>query len=341
MGKPFLFKRGGIYHLEYHDIDGRLRRVSTKCTKKNEAFSFMLKFQKEQESISKIKPYAIATTIKEYENYLEANFSKFYLAAVRIHLRRFREYVGDISISNIRMNEVEMFLSIIAKESKIKAKKYHVTINTFFNKAVVWGYIQNNPANKIKLPKSPTKAPIYITENELIEILSGESNQELRDIYFVLFHTGMRLGEIINLMWNNISLTDRVMRITNTDKFTTKGKRERAIPMNEKLFKVMSNRLPKIIDINDSNYVFTMNGRKFNGDYISKSFKKVVKNLNHLDQRIHLHSLRHSFASHLAKNSVSLYVIKELLGHRDYRTTQIYSHLQYDSLKEAVKVLEG
>jgi site-specific recombinase XerD len=99
--------------------------------------------------------------------------------------------------------------------------------------------------------------------------------------------------------------------------------------MNEKLFKVISERIPKIIDINNSNYIFTMDGRKFIGDYISKCFKKVVRRLIHLDQRIHLHSLRHSFASHLAKNSVSLYVIKELLGHRDYRTTQTIEQHRY------------
>ena len=58
-------------------------------------------------------------------------------------------------------------------------------------------------------------------------------------------------------------------------------------------------------------------------------------------EKIHIHTLRHSFASNLVKKNVSLYVVKELLGHQDIRTTQIYAHLTIDSLRSAVKVLEG
>jgi site-specific recombinase XerD len=71
---------------------------------------------------------------------------------------------------------------------------------------------------------------------------------------------------------------------------------------------------------------------------ISKQFKKIVRKSN-LNDKIHFHTLRHSFASLLAQKGVSLYIIKELLGHEDLATTQIYSHLQQQNLRDAVNLL--
>lgn len=71
---------------------------------------------------------------------------------------------------------------------------------------------------------------------------------------------------------------------------------------------------------------------------ISKQFKKIVRNAN-LNDKIHFHTLRHSFASLLVQKGVSLYVVKELLGHEDLATTQIYSHLQKQNLKDAIGLI--
>jgi site-specific recombinase XerD len=80
-------------------------------------------------------------------------------------------------------------------------------------------------------------------------------------------------------------------------------------------------------------------GIKLTEDYVSRKFKKAVKKAN-LSNKIHFHTLRHSFASNLVQNGVDLYVVKELLGHEDIRTTQVYSHLQTDNLFKAVKLLD-
>lgn len=341
MSKTFLFKRGHYYHLEYNDFEGRLRRITTKCTKKNDALAFVLKFEQEQKAAPKVKNLVLSSVIREYENFLETNYSKGYYEAVKIHLRHFKEFIGDISINTIRINDIELFISDIFKVSKVNAKRHLITIKTFLNKAVTWGYLLNNPSTNIKLPKLPSIAPIFITEQELNDILSKETNKDLHDIYFVLAHTGMRLNELTNLKWCNISLTDRLINITNSDTFTTKSKKDRTIPMHDMLFNVISKRVPKIINLTDSNYVFLMHGRQFNGDYISKSFKKIVRSCKNINQEVHLHSLRHFFASQLVKKNVSLVHVKELLGHRDFSTSLIYSHLTVDNLREAVKVLEG
>ena len=87
-----------------------------------------------------------------------------------------------------------------------------------------------------------------------------------------------------------------------------------------------------------SGYVFSKSGGiKFNNDYVTKNFKKAVRKAE-LNDKIHFHTLRHSFASRLVQRGASIYVVKELLGHSDVSTTQIYSHLEHKNLKDVMNL---
>lgn len=151
----------------------------------------------------------------------------------------------------------------------------------------------------------------------------------------------MRLSEIINIKWSAINLSERTIIVQNNETFTTKSKKERMIPINNTLATVLNNRIPKVLNINFDEYVFyKYSGVPYLKDYISKSFKKVIRKLE-MNDRIHFHSLRHSAASNMVQAGVSLYVVKEILGHEDLSTTQIYSHLQKENLISAVKTLDN
>ena len=150
----------------------------------------------------------------------------------------------------------------------------------------------------------------------------------------------MRLGEILNLVWDCIDFNRKVITIKNINGFITKNKKERVIPMNNRLAELFLGRYQssKLIDKND--YIFyRVIGVKLNEDYISKHFKKAVRAAG-LSDDIHFHSLRHSFASNLIQKGASIYVVKELLGHESISTTQIYSHLQSENLSQAVGLLD-
>ncbi|MCL5028619.1 MAG: tyrosine-type recombinase/integrase, partial [Bacteroidetes bacterium] len=123
-----------------------------------------------------------------------------------------------------------------------------------------------------------------------------------------------------------------------TDDFLTKSKKERIVPMCEKVKSVLVSRFN--LGIHQPNEVVfcRIEGRKLHQETISKQFKDVVRKSN-LNEKIHFHSLRHSFASLLAQKGVSLYIIKELLGHEDLATTQVYSHLQKQNLRDAIHQL--
>jgi len=109
--------------------------------------------------------------------------------------------------------------------------------------------------------------------------------------------------------------------------------------MNSKLETLMMNRFKKVKNVYKNDYIFyRVTCIKLNEDYVSKQFKKVVREVG-LTENIHFHTLRHSFASRLIQKGASVFVVKELLGHEDIKTTQIYSHLQTENLTEAINLL--
>ena len=163
-------------------------------------------------------------------------------------------------------------------------------------------------------------------------IVEKENNPTLTSIYSFAFYTGMRLSEIINLEWNDVDLNSRIIKVRNKAGFTTKSKKERVIPISNVVYDIL-------INLNYySNYIFEKNKMKFNPTYVSRKFKLCV-NSTTLNQKIHFHTLRHSFASNLVQKNVNIYTVQKLLGHSNISTTQIYSHLNQDNLINAINLL--
>lgn len=339
MKKPFLFKRDKYYHLQYFDsLEGKTKRVSTQCEKKTDAIIFFNDFLSKKSEEKKIEPISLNKFADEYEKYISMNLTKSYLIDVSLTFKKLKNFLqNDIPLHKLNSSILDKFLSDISIKSKFQAKKCHANLKSAFNKAITWNYLNNNPLKDIKASKPPTNNPIFITEDELDLIVEKETNQTLRDIYVFAFNTGMRLREIANLKWNQISFPDGIIKVQNTNEFTTKGKKERIIPMNEKTLLVLQSGLPKVFTLNDSGYVFTKDGKKFNPDYISKMFKRALRSVKSINQKIHFHDLRHSFATHLISKGASIYAVKELLGHQDIKTTQIYTHSTVDWLKETFR----
>jgi site-specific recombinase XerD len=274
---------------------------------------------------------------EEYSNLIKQNRSTAYYNSVTISLKHFTDFFGlQRSIQSIGLKEVESFISHLQQKVNKGYRVYVRTLKAAFNKAIDWGYIKDNYFIKVKLPKKQKVNPAYIDERQLLLICQKIDVDVVKEISILGFYTGMRLNELVNLTWRNVNLTTRIITVGDED-FTTKGRNQRYIPICDEAFEVLSKRIPKVhIVHNDKSYVFCKtNGLPFTGDFISKRFKSACKAAG-TDKAIHFHSLRHSFASNLAQKGVSLYTIKELLGHSSISTTEIYSHLNMDSLKEAI-----
>jgi len=162
------------------------------------------------------------------------------------------------------------------------------------------------------------------------------SAQMMSDIVFFAFYTGLRLMEQLNLKVRNIDLIEMLITVGD-NKFKTKTRRQRVVPISEKLVSIIERR---VAGKSKDDYVFAfLNGKRFTGDYVSKTFKKACRRAG-IDEEIRYHSLRHSFCSNLVQQGVSLYVVKELAGHSSISTTEIYSHLNLKTLQEAIRKLD-
>ena len=337
----FLLKRNSIYYVEYLDVaENRIRRVSTHQRIKRDAIKFLTDFEKNLKAKKSFKHILLEEYERQYSEYIKTNLSAKYYQTVKLSFKQLIDFTSNIPISKLTYPLLDKYFTETFNRTQQGAWTYYRILKSAFNKAIGWNYLENNPFNKIKLPKIPKSIPTFISENELNKILDKETKRDFRDIYFFAFYTGCKIGEILNLKWNSIDLKSRIITVKNSKEFTTKSKKDRVVPINDKLFKMLKNRIPRIQSIDKTDLVFEKTkGIKYRSDTVSKCFKKAVRKAK-LNELIHLHTLRHSFASNLVKKDVSLYIVKELLGHKDITTTQVYSHLTIESLRSAVKVLD-
>lgn len=339
------------YQLVYF-VNGKRTKISTKTTSEKEAQKFLKSFVPEQkekseqffERVVPQKPQPQKTSIQlssfinEYKTYVSNTYSEKYLKkAVRPSFMALQKSIPDMPLPMISTRIIDQFISTASASSKHSASLYYRTLKAAFNKAVVWNYIKENPFNQIKSPKVPKSFPVFISESELIEIMNNMDLQLMKDIFTTAFYTGMRLGELLNMKWNWIDFTQNVITIKNSSEFNSKNKRERIIPIHRKVLFLLKNHFQ--LGKYPNAFVFCKRENiKLNEDFVSKQFKKAVRAAK-LNEMIHFHSLRHSFASMLVQRGISLYAVKELLGHGNIKTTQIYSHLQKDNLMEAVNLI--
>jgi site-specific recombinase XerD len=333
-------RKNGYYFIEYLDeATGVPKRVSTKTKIKKEAFRFLSDFETNLKKTPKKNFILLSAFQSEYLNFIKKTYSGSYLRSVTLSFRQMIKFTGDITLSQVGVRICQQFISESYNRTIKGAELYHRTLKAGLSRAVEWGYLSENPFKKVKLPRSKKTFPLFISEGELYQIMDKTLNNELKDLFFLAFNTGMRLGEIINLKWNSVSIPEQTITISNDEHFSTKSRKDRIVPMNIRLVDTLKERRPKMIWLGQENFVFHMKpGIKFNADYVTKQFKKAVINSD-LNKGIHFHTLRHSFASNLVQRGASLYVVKELLGHEDISTTQIYSHLKKENLVEAICLL--
>jgi site-specific recombinase XerD len=286
----------------------------------------------------------------EYKSLIKSNRSHSYYKSVETALNHLTDYFGlQRPISSLSHKDIEQFVTHLQQTVKKGYRVYYRTLKAAFNKALDWQYINENFFVKIKLPKKQRLQPVFISEDELEKIITKIESDVVRDVTVFAFYTGLRLNEIVNLKWRNVDL-DRDVIVVGDDEFETKGRNQRVVPVSCEVEKILEKRAEHrthscVLPLgkgekNAYGYVFAKaNGGAYSGDYFSRRFKRAVRDAG-LRESVHFHTLRHSFASHLAQRGVSIYVIKELLGHSSISTTEIYSHLNVDSLREAVNKLD-
>ena len=249
-------------------------------------------------------------------------------------LRQYLNHTGDIDIEEISPRQIESFKVLRSKQVSASTVNMQLrSLRAFFNRFVKWELLQRNPARQVDLIKVPESLPAYLTPEQLTQLLEGISDQWLARIVLFGFMTGLRLGEILNLTWDDIDIQNRTALIRSSLSYQVKAGKIRTLPLNDEATQVLRS-LPSRIGL-----VFKgKHGQRANPNYVSAKFREAIRKSN-LDRRLHFHSLRHSFASALVKNGVSLFQVQRLLGHSTPRITMVYAHLQSSEMHDVVNLI--
>jgi len=174
--------------------------------------------------------------------------------------------------------------------------------------------------------KKPNSLPNILTVDEVRRIINSITNLKHRAIISIIYSCGLRISEAVNLKINDIDSSAMTVKIVNA-----KGRNDRIVMLSEKLLSLLREYFkeykPKV-------YLFEgQQGEQYSTRSIQQIFNNAVKKVG-IKKKVTVHSLRHSFESHLLDNGTDIRFIQELLGHKHLSTTQIYTHINPVSIKK-------
>lgn len=286
--------------------------------------------------------------LKEYLAHikLERNLSKNTISSYRNDIAAFNSLLKDCGIddpSEISSEHISNFFKSLKELglSNTSAARYFSSLKGFFSYLMRNNYIIKNPIDKIPAPKLSKKLPEVLTVNEIESILSKPKvNDKLgvRDkaILELFYACGTRVSELIYLKTADLFLKEEVIRVFG------KGSKERIIPIGSSAIEWVEEYQKKsrpllLKKLKSEGFLFlNSRGSKLSRMGIWKIIDRYVKEAK-IKKAVHPHTFRHSFATHLLEGGADLRAVQEMLGHADISTTQIYTHIDRDYIKQVHK----
>ena len=216
------------------------------------------------------------------------------------------------------------------------------SIKSAFNKAYKWGILEEHPLKEVSLLKIDSKPVRWLTKEELQKILDNTKSPILKDLFEFAAHSGLRLGELRNLIWNYVEFRpDRIyITVANLVGFKTKSGKNRTIPLDRTAGEIIKRRYANRCE--KSYYVFdrvrTNKGIQLTKSWVTHSFKKAARAAGLGNYK--MHHLPHTAASWAIQKNVPVAALKELLGHQSINTTMIYAHIGESALSHEIAKLD-
>jgi tyrosine recombinase XerC len=278
----------------------------------------------------------------------ERRYSESTIRAYETDLSQFIIYLEDdifqdkVEQSSVDKEHIRAFIEklYIYGLNKRSISRKLSALKSFYRYLQRINVIQQSPLNYIHTPKLEKNLPTVLDENEirkLMELPDGDSFEGIRDksILELFYGCGLRLSELINLKMKQIYLNENYIRVEG------KRKKERILPLGTFAINAMQKYLierQQVVNKQENTNIVFINkkGKKL---YPLSVQKMVTEYLLRISEQEHLspHVLRHSFATHLLDRGADLLAVKELLGHSSLSTTQIYTHVSMDRLKDVYR----
>lgn len=277
--------------------------------------------------------------INKFEDYLinEKNYSNNTIISYNKDLIEFFEFINKNELE-IQDEDIKEYLNdLYNKKLKVSSISRKISsLKSFYNYLIVKNILLNNPLEYIGYPKKEKKLPKFLFYDELDIIIEESKKGEfgLRNslIIELLYATGLRVSELVNIKIIDIDFNNKNIRVLG------KGSYERIVYFGdyakEILEKYLYNFRKKLLKNKIHDYLFiNKNGDKITDRGVRLILDNILKNVS-VKTKISPHSIRHTFATHLLDNGCDIKVVQELLGHKHLSTTEIYTHVSNEKLRE-------
>ena len=287
--------------------------------------------------------------VNEFKNYLklERSLSNNSIDAYLLDIRKLTSFISEnystsLSIENINVSIIESFIKYLFKSESSTYSQARIVsgLKSFFNYLLLEEKIDINPMELIDSPKLVRKLPETLSIQEIEIIINAvdlDSKEGMRNkaILETLYSCGLRVSELVNLKVQNLFLDIGFIKVLG------KGMKERLVPIGTKAAECISIYMKEYrtnLNISEGfeGYLFiNRRGKNLTRNMIFIIVKDLVKKAG-LNKNISPHTFRHSFATHLIEGGADLRAVQEMLGHESITTTEIYTHLNKNYLKEVV-----
>ena len=274
--------------------------------------------------------------------WLEDGLSPNTLAAYRRDLQGLLQWVRlrALGATLTGLQETDLLAYIAAQHTATKASSASRRLSTFkrfYRWAVRERLMSHDPTVRLEAPRQPVRMPSSLTEAQVEALLSAPDVNEsigLRDKAMIelMYASGLRVSELVDLKAVQLSLADGVVRVTG------KGSKERLVPLGAEaadwITRYAAEARPAILGGQSSDALFvTSRGEGMSRQMFWKLIRKYSV-LAGITQHLSPHTLRHAFATHLLNHGADLRVVQMLLGHADISTTQVYTHVARERLRQ-------
>ncbi|MEO1097654.1 MAG: site-specific tyrosine recombinase XerD [Bacteroidota bacterium] len=287
--------------------------------------------------------------IKQFKNYLRLerslsdNSVEAYIHDV-VKLKQFVE-LSNASISPLQVESIHLkdFLEYINDLGMTAHSQARIIsgLKAFYKYLIYDELIDKDPTQLIEGPKLGRKLPDTLSYEEIVKLLEGidhskPEGQRNRAILEVLYSSGLRVSELVNLRLSNVYEDIGFLRIIG------KGNKERLVPIGKdalRYIKIYKEEVRVHLNVAEghSDFVFlNRRGKQLTRVMIFTIIKELAKKVG-LNKTISPHTFRHSFATHLIEGGADLRAVQEMLGHESITTTEIYTHLDRDYLRQVIQ----
>ncbi len=286
--------------------------------------------------------------INNYENFLrlERALSHNSISAYISDIKKFNSFLElskkDKKPKEIELSDLEKFIEWLAKMGISARTQARIisSLKSFFKYLIFDEKIEKDPSSLLEAPKLGMKLPEVLAVEEIDELLatidlSKPEGQRNKAIIETLYSCGLRVSELTNLKISNLFFKQSYIKVTG------KGKKERFVPIGEiakkEIILYIENYRNKLDIKKDSQNIVFLNrrGNKLTRVMIFTIIKQLAQKIG-LEKAISPHTFRHSFATHLIEGGADLRAVQEMLGHESIITTEIYTHLDREYLRDAI-----